>query len=574
MSVWAVAKHEARRAFAVLDRRTGFAILGVVVLLAASWPLVQSNPVQPQEGLYPVAATPGSPLRDAAASDLRFRFVDGDRSDLAAGRVALVLEDDGYGYDRDDERSRAALIALAQATARWLETRMEVEADQEAAFPIQVNLLMEAQDLTEAGSPIPTGGAPPPPPSGSATSGPTVSQPVVVGNATDEEPRLALRPSQVDPPFPVRSLLLTFAFLIPMNLVAQLSAGSLMAERVRHRGLLLLTTPMSGPQVLLGRVLPHLAITLGVVTVAGIAIGVGWQGFAAALPMVLLVLAIAVVLGLLARNERELTFLLTAATTMLSTFLFLPAIFTSLPPVAFLSPVSVVAASVDGETVAWGPFLYATVPLSLVTVALAVLSAGLYREETLFATRGLFEKGMDGVRRLVKPKWAVVAAGVLVVPFALALELFILALVIPLGLAAVFPVFILGVAFVEEALKLVPARAHLQTQATRSWLAGALSGAGFFLGEKLALLVALVGFGLLPFGQSSLALWGIGGGFLLVAPLLLHSACSAVAATGARRSKGWATVAWLAAAVVHALYNVALIGGFNGIYEAFAGGSP
>lgn len=558
MSVWAVARHEARRAFAVLDRRTGLALLGVVVLLAASWPLVQSNPVQPQEGLYPVASTPDSPLREAAASDLRFRFVAGGRAELASGRVALVLEDDGFAYDPQAERSRAALIALSQAAARWLETRMELEGDEAAAFPIHVNLLMEAQDLTTAGSPIPTGGTPPPP---GSTGSPIPSAPVVVGNATDTAPRLALRPSQVDPPFPVRSLLLTFAFLIPMNLVAQLSAGSLMAERVRHRGLLLLTTPMSGPKILLGRVLPHLAIALGVVLVAGLAIGVGWQGFAAALPMVLLVLALAVVLGLLARNERELTFLLTAATTMLSTFLFLPAIFTSLPPVAFLSPVSVVAASVDGDTVAWGPFLYATVPLSLVTVALALLSAGLYREETLFATRGLFEKGMDGVRRLVTSKWALVAAGILVVPFAMALELFILALVIPLGLGAVFPVFILGVAFVEEALKLVPARAHLQTRKTRPWLAGGLAGLGFFLGEKLALLVALVGFGLLPLGTTSLALWGVGGGVLLVAPLLLHTACSAIAATGARRSKAWATLAWLAAAVVHAAYNVLLLTG-------------
>lgn len=557
MSVWAVARHEARRAFAVLDRRTGLALLGVVVLLAASWPLVQSNPVEPQRGLYPIAASQDSPLRAAAESDLRFRFVDGDRDDLETGRVALALEDNGLVYDEASERSRAALIALSQATARWLETRMEAEPDQAAAFPLQVNLLMEAQDLTAAGTPIPTGGAPPPP--ATSTPGPGPSRPVVVGNASDDEPRLALRPSQVDPPFPVRSLLLTFAFLIPMNLVAQLTAGSLMAERIRHRGLLLLTTPMTGPQVLLGRVLPHLAISLGVILVAGVAIGVGWQGFAAAFPMVLLVLAIAVVLGLLARNERELTFLLTAATTMLSTFLFLPAIFTTLPPVAFLSPVSVVAASVDGTVVGWGPFLYATVPLSLVTVALALLSAGLYREETLFATRGLFEKGMDGVRRLVTSKWAVVAAGILVVPFALALELFILALVIPLGLAAVFPVFILGVAFVEEALKLVPARAHLQTQATKGWLAGALSGTGFFLGEKLALLVALVGFGLLPLGDTSLALWGVGGGALLIAPLLLHAGCSAIAATGARHSKGWATVAWLGAAAVHAAYNVVLL---------------
>lgn len=557
MSVLAVARHEARRAFAVLDRRTGFALVAVVVLLALSWPVVRTHPVAPQDGLYPYAVASPSPLEDALASDARFRRAEGGRDELVAGRLALVLDGDAVLADDQDERSRAALLALSQATARWMEGRMALEPDQAAAFPISVNILLVRQDLsTSAGQPNTPGPTPtfPPP----TSTGPA---PSLVGNVSAAEPRLALRPSEVDPPFPVRSLLLTFAFLIPMNLVAQLCAGSLLSERVRHRGLLLLTTPMSGPRILLGRVLPHLGITLGVVLVAGVAIGAGWQGFAAALPMVLLVLAIAVVLGLLARNERELTFLLTAATTMLSTFLFLPAIFTTLPPVAFLSPVSVIANSIDGNAVEWGPFLYATVPLALATLALAVLAAGLYREETLFATRGLGEKGMDGVRRLVPGRGRLVLAGVLAVPFALALELFILALVIPLGLRAAFPAFVLGVAFVEEALKLVPARAHAQA-GHRGWLAGALSGTGFFLGEKLALLVALAGFGLLPDGSTSLALWGIGGSAaVLLAPLLLHAGCSAVAASGTRRGGGWAFTAWLAACVLHAGYNTLLLAG-------------
>ena len=246
---------------------------------------------------------------------------------------------------------------------------------------------------------------------------------------------------------------------------------------------------------------------------------------------------------------------------MLSTFLFLPAIFTTLPPVAFLSPVSVVSASVDGHRVAWGPFLYATVPLSLSTLALALLAAGLYREEALFATRGLFAKAMDGLRAGLRRPWAVVGAGILVVPFALALELFVLTLVIPLGLRAAFPVFVLGVAFVEEGLKLAPARAHVQRGA-RGWWSGLLSGTGFFLGEKIALLVALAGFGLLPLGTPSLALWGVGGGLVvLVAPLVLHAGCSAVAASATRKGAGWAAVAWLGAAVLHAGYNVALLSG-------------
>jgi len=560
VSAWAIARHEARRAFAVLDKRTGFALLGVVLLLAASWPVVRSHPIQPQEGLFPVAVAGASPLEAAARSDARLLVGPGTRADLAAGRVALVLEPQGAVYDASNERSRAALTALQQATQRWLEDRMAQEPDQVAAFPVDVDLLLAAQDLSATGTPIPSGG-PVASPSISSGPAPAGSGDVLVGNASAPSPRLGLHPSQVDPPFPVRSLLLTFAFLIPMNLVAQLCAGSLLAERVRHRGLLLLTTPLPGRAILLGRVLPHLGITLGVVLVAGLAIRVGWQGFAAALPMVLLVLAIAVVLGLLARNERELTFLLTAATTMLSTFLFLPAIFTTLPPVAFLSPVSVVSASVDGHHVAWGPFLYATLPLSLSTLALALLAAGLYREETLFATRGLWSKGADGLRALLRKPWTVAVAGALTVPFALALELFILTLVIPLGLRAAFPAFVLGVAFVEEALKLAPARAGVQ-RGQRPWLSGILSGAGFFAGEKLALLVALAGFGLLPLGTPSLALWGIGGGaVVLLAPLLLHAGCTLVSTAGARRGGGWQALSWLGAASLHAAYNTLLLRG-------------
>lgn len=558
MSSWAIARHEARRAFAAVDRRTGAALLGVAALLALSWPIVRDQPPEPLDGMFPVAAADDAPLRDAVAADPRFRLVAGGPRDVATGAITLYLGADRVVYDDDRLASRAAFLALGQATQRWLERQMEAEVDAAGAFPVQVNILLEVQDLSATGQPIPTGPTATPDPT--PAPGPGPAAPILVGNTT-AEPRLALRPSEVDPPFPVRSLLLTFAFLIPMNLVAQLCAGSFLSERVRHRGLLVLATPVSGPRILLGRTLPHLALSLAVILVAGFAIGAGWQGFVAALPMVLLVLAIAVVLGLLARNERELTFLLTAATTMLATFLFLPAIFTTLPPVAFLSPVSVVAAAVDGVTVPWGRFLYATVPLTLCTLALVVLAAGLYREETLFSTRDLGRKAMEGLRRLTHTRTSVVAAGILVVPFTLALELFILALVIPLGLRAAFPVFVLGVAFVEEGLKLLPARAHVQATGRSGWLAGGLSGIGFFLGEKLALLVALVGFGLLPLGSTALALWGVGGGLLLVAPLALHAVCSAVAASGTRRSGGWAVVAWLAGAALHAAYNMALLAG-------------
>ncbi|MEK6975450.1 MAG: hypothetical protein AABY18_03810 [Candidatus Thermoplasmatota archaeon] len=526
------------------------AFLGVAILLAASWPLVARNPIAPDADLYPVAVDPASPYAGAINADHRFRVVDGDLQDLAAGRIALVVERDRVVYD-DATRSLAAVQALGQATRRWLEERLAHEADAAAAFPVEVSLLAEGA-FAQGESPPPAADAQPVAGAGNGTRG------VLVESIADARP--GLRPSEVDPPFPVRSLLLTFAFLIPMNLVAQLYSGSLLADRTRDRGLILLSTPLSGPAILLGRTLPYALIAVLVVLVASWATGAGALGIAAALPMVLVVVAIAMVLGLLARNERELTFLLTGATTMVSTYLFLPAVFTQMPAVAFVSPVSVVASSIEGDAVSWGAFLYATGPITLVTVALVMLGLALYREETLFSSHNLGPKTMDGLSRLARRSWQVLAMGAFTVPFALALELFVLALVIPLGLRAAFPVFILGVAFVEEALKLLPVRAHALRGTQPGWRAGLLSGTGFFLGEKLALLVALVGFGLLPFGTESLALWGVGAGVtLLVAPLLLHAGTAAIAGSAVRRGKGLRSLAYFGAVALHAAYNVALV---------------
>lgn len=542
--VLAVARHEGRRAFAFADRRTALAFLGAALLLGASWPLVRSHPLAPDADLYPVAVDPASPYTAAVHADHRFRVVDGDVDDLRDGRIALLLQDDHVVYDDDQTRSLAALQALGQATQHWLEGRLAQEPDQVAAFPLEVNLLAENAATGAVG---PNGTVRPEQP----------GAPVLVDNVPDA--RLGLRPSQVDPPFPVRSLLLTFAFLIPMNLVAQLYAGSLLADRTRDRGLILLSTPLSGTAILLGRTLPYAAIAAVVVAVATWATGAGWLGLAAAVPMVFVVVAVAMVIGLLARNERELTFLLTGATTTLSTFLFLPAVFVQMPAVAFVSPVSVVSAGIGGDPVGWGAFVYATAPLALVTAALTLVGLALYHEETLFSTRGIGAKAMEGLARLTTRGWQVLAGGAFAMPFALALELFVLALVIPLGLRAAFPLFVLGVAFVEEALKLLPARANAHRGHLAGWKAGVLSGTGFFLGEKIALVIALVGFGLLPFGNESLALWGVGGPLLLVAPLLLHAGTAALSASTTRAGRGARALSYLGAVAVHALYNVAVV---------------
>ncbi|HUR60961.1 MAG TPA: hypothetical protein VM286_01175 [Candidatus Thermoplasmatota archaeon] len=546
----ALASHEVRRLGGALSARGAkVALAAVVLLLVAAWPAVQQRGLHPDRGLYPVAIAPDAVLGPAARSDLRFR-------EDPSGAV-LSLEG-AQARTVPGAASKAALAELRDGLQRWQEDQLASEEDQAAAFPVQVTLVFQPRDLTAAttgiaGSTSATG----PPPT---STDPGAARPSIAQQTADSSRQLPdLRPADVNPPFPVRSLLLTFAYLIPLNFIAQLYAGSLLGERIRHRGLLVLTAPLSPSSILRGRSLPYVAAAAAVLVVASLAIGAGPLGWLAALPIVAFVLAAALVLGLVARSERELTFLLTGTTTMFSTFLFLPAVFAALPPVAFLSPVSVLSASIEGHAVAAGPFLYATLPLALATLALALAGTALFHEETLFSQQGLARKVAQSVARWTRTRRGLLIAGILLVPFALALEMFVLAMVIPLGLVAAFPAFVLGAAVLEESLKMLATRAR--PDARPGWKSGAWVGAGFFVGEKVALVVALAGFGSLQLGIPTLQLLGVQGPiWLLVGPLFLHVAAAAVAGLGKGR-RAWGPATWLAAVLLHAGYNVAVLAG-------------
>lgn len=544
-AVLAIAWHEVRRLVGAFRRpSTALGLAGAVVLLAMLWPVVLERGLAPDRGLYPVSVEPGAPLAPVVESDPRFAIVPGG---FASGAVMEVRTDGAYAQPTD--AGRAALRQLQESLRHWQEERLGDETDEAAAFPVQVNVVMAAPQPARTPTPRPN-----------ATAGP----PSVLEEEAPEAASVQteLSPSEVEPPFPVRSLLLTFTFLIPMNFVAQLHAGTLLADRVRHRALISLTTPYAPRTILLGRSLPYLAAAAFVWLVAATGTGAGWQGWAAMAPVVLFVLAVSTLLGLLARSERELTFLLTGSTTMLSIFLFLPAVFTAVPAVALLSPVSVLVASMQGDVVQAGSFLYATLPLALCTVALGLLGSALYREEPLFSVQSLRAKVIAALARRTRRAWSTVVAGVLTVPFAFTLELLVLALAIPVGVAGMVPlvvVIFLGVALIEERLKLAVVAAR--RRAGRSAMAGAAwAGLGFFIGEKLALLLVLVGFGDLTLGAETLRVFGVSSNLALAfLPLALHIACSMLAATGLGRRRPMPALAYLGAVLVHFTYNLAAV---------------
>lgn len=523
-----------------LAPKTLIALLLVGSVIAGVTTVWTPEAPSPEAGLYRIKADADSPLIPAAAGDRHFTFTETDWDlHLRAGDVLI----------RDNDRGKAAYQVLVIAVHEWQAKQLSLEADEAAAFPVSVNVAYEPR--------VPTAQAPPPPRSAPQQGPPPASDPPVLEQTSPSVVETALRPNEVDPPFPIRSLLLTFAYVLPASLLAQVHASNLHAERTRHRGVLLLSSPVGPGTILLGKSAPAILAGLAIAVVVSLILGTGFLGFLAAVAFLAFLFAATSALALISRTPRELSLLQVATTTLLNVFLFLPAMFPSIPAVAFLSPVHVVASGIRADPVTWGQFLYAVGPLSLGAAALSWISVGLLRDEILFSQGSTPKRLLGAVDAMTRTPQRILAAGAFVVPFVFAAQILVLVLASVLGLRAAFILWLPVSVLLEELAKGLPIWAR---RPTHPWRTAALVGTGFFLAEKGYLVLTLVGFGGLPFGDEALALLGTGPGVaLLLIPLGLHIITAGMLAIGMTR--GRPVLGLLAALAVHGIYDQVLLGG-------------
>lgn len=569
----------------------------VGILVGGLFVLFEPPAPSPEEGLFIVESRPGNPLDPAVHNEKRFRVIEGTGQAIQSGQADLLLgrpSDCGVqpGHPsadlpvlwciRDDDRGLAAAEIMDIAVRRWIDSQLLQEDDQDAAFPLSITLAYEPRRVPIAGVTEPSepggsdpggsdsggsGGTDP----GGADGGTGGSEPskqpttLLDDAAPSGEVQRDIRPDDVDPPFPIRSLLLTFAYVLPASLLAQVQASALHGERTRRRGMLILSGPVTASDIIIGKSIPAIVATLLIGALVTLLLDAGFLAFMASLSFLFFLYASTTYLAIVSRTPRELSLSQVAVTTLLNVFLFLPAMFPSIPPVAFLSPVHVVAAGIRGEAVSIGQFLYATLPLSFAAVALGALSIGLMREELLFSVRSATQRVLDSMAVMTRKHWRVVAAGILVVPFVFAAEIMVLVMSAVMGIQAAFFLFLPLSVIMEEAAKGMVVWARYRPGAGKSgaaWLVGLLVGLGFFLGEKSYLVLTLVGFDSLPYGAEALALLGTGPGMaLLLIPLALHVGTAAILAVGAARSRGWAYGMFLLATVIHLAWDQVLLGG-------------
>ncbi|SMO79376.1 ABC-type transport system permease protein [Halorubrum cibi] len=401
-------------------------------------------------------------------------------------------------------------------------------------------------------------------------------------------------PGSITPPFPFASLVLAFAFLVPMNFLAQAYGSSVLEERTNRRGEPLLVTPLSPTEIVAGKTLPYVAVAVAVTSLIALAVGGGAVSVLAVLPIAATFLAATFVGAVFARSFKELTFVTVAVSVLLTSYAFVPAIFTNVTPVALISPLTLVVFDLQGEAVSIGEFLFATGPTAIAATLLFGLGLGVYREEDLFTQKPVTRKFLDALAvrlsavgegvhespptgiaaRIPGRARGLVAVAFLTactIPFVFVAELLAVAILFALPVTVSIPVLLVVIAFIEELAKSV----HLYAGFERGVLArtdrvalavGLASGLGFFLAEKATAVVQAVGLTELYVGRAAFgSVAGVSGlsplllAGLFLAPLALHGATATLSAVGARRDRTKYALALAAATLLHAAYNFGVV---------------
>ncbi|QPV62743.1 ABC transporter permease [Halosimplex litoreum] len=415
------------------------------------------------------------------------------------------------------------------------------------------------------------------PSEGSGVAGSSIGARLTGGSSTGA-------PSDIAPPFPFQSLVLAFVFVLPLNFVIQAYGSTILSERINRRGELLLVAPVSRGDIVVGKTLPYFAAAVGVATAITLVlqVGLGLGGSAisvlAVVPLALLFLAATFLGAMFARSFKELTFVTVTITVSLTSYAFVPAIFTDVTPIALISPLTLVVRDLQGQAVGLGQFVFSTLPPTLTALVCFGLGAGLYREEDMFTQRPIPYKVLDALAGPIERRRSVALVTAVLLPFVLVAELVVAAFAYPLWQAelpveVIVVAVLVGLAIVEElakSLHVYAGYAHslFDGRLRTALVVGAFSGLGFFLAEKLTLIVRLADLQTLPVGQTlegSQAAVGTGVPLgilfvaLLLAPLALHVVTATISTLGARRGRRSYAVALVVAVAVHVAYNLTVV---------------
>jgi len=560
------------------------------ILLIATTGLTQQSGLHLQDNIY-TAGSDSDAASSILLSDSRFAVYTTPEGSMPAGFDLIVSSSNVYAENTD--KGMAALKALEKDYSNYKIALYNRENDLFAAYPLWIEEQTVESELDfNAVQGISMGyfrirpdEIPSPdnpveyiaPPSGSIEiSIEELREKLISGEGKDEQisrysdlisgdvVELEYKvPSQMSPSLPFDSIILVFVFIFPLYFTSQFYMMSIMNERIERSGESLLAAPVSGWQIITGKGLPYFLMMMAITVALTAYTGGNYIIILPILPVIFFFLAFALLIGMIARSFKELSFISIFFSTVATSYIFFPSIFANIHIIGKISPLTLVILTLEGESFTGLDYLYSTALFFMTSAVIFYISARNFSEERLFNYHKLMPRIREFIDTVISKRWtntSLLLIAALTIPFVFMAQLMCLVLFFNLPMPLSLILMLVFAAFIEEFAKSIGI--YTISYSRPDWLtwkniavASVAVAAGFLAGEKLLLFATLAEISESVFGEimftSLQVLW---------MPLTLHFAgiftTAVVLKLGGRRAY---IPALMAATVIHTAYNTYFI---------------
>ena len=375
-------------------------------------------------------------------------------------------------------------------------------------------------------------------------------------------------PAQLSPPLPFDSIILIFVFIFPLYFTSQFFMMSIMNERIERKGEILLSTPVKTSSIIIGKGLPYFIGMVAICAGLTLYLKAPLIIMLPLIPVIVFFLANALIIGMLSRSFKELSFISIFFSTVATSYLFFPSIFANVHVISLVSPLTLIVLTLQGTAWTVTDYLYSTSLFWLTGAVLFYIAARNFKEERLFSEKNLVSRMREFLSEIISerhPFLSLFLIAAFSIPFVFMVQLMCLVLFFNLPMPYSLVLLLMFAALVEEIAKgvgiytlFVRDPAFFTTR--NMLLACAATAFGFLVGEKLLLFVTLAQITESVFG--SILFLSLGALWL---PLLLHFVCVLIVAVCLKYGgRGWFVPGLIIAMVVHCLYNLYFILGWLG----------
>jgi ABC-type Na+ efflux pump permease subunit len=591
-----IARWEVKRTVTQMSRATLPLAIVLFILLILVTGFAAKSGMHLQDGMYE-AGVDDPAIARLLASDNRFSVYQLDSEKLMQNRQAFdIVVIQGTVYGSGSERGRSALKTVERDYAKYTNRVFNRQDDLYAAYPLWIDLESVKSELdflsTQSGQYI--SGRPrsvAPVPEGEVLTIPTPSPTLAISkeelraeltrseaansqitrytemlSSSDSALGTFKTPSQLSPPLPFDSIILIFVFIFPLYFTSQFFMMSIMNERIERKGEVLLSTPVKAGSIITGKALPYLLGMLAISATLTVYLRASLLIMLPLIPVIFFFLANALIIGMVSRSFKELSFISIFFSTVATSYLFFPSIFANVHVISLISPLTLIILTLQGTAYTAGDYLFSTSLFWITSAVLFFVAVTNFKDERLFSESSLIPRILGFIEESMSKKHPFFSTFLLngfAIPFVFMVQLMCLVLFFNLPMPYSLILLLVFAAGIEELVKSVgifvlSAQDHTFLTAKNLVFACAATAIGFLTGEKLLLLITLSQITESVFGSILFLSLGV-----LWLPLLLHFAGVFIVACALKfGGRKWFVPGIFAATVIHCLYNLYFILGW------------